>query len=77
MGSGVLKTLSSNEVPHHQFLYVFSGRGYSLEPCISLLLWRLSVGTRYHRLFFITDTSVVDHGVTPLTWAWDPVALVI
>src|SRR6266702_3259623 len=75
MGSGVLKTLSSNEVPHHQFLYVFSRGGHPSEPCVRLLLWGLSVSSCRYYWLFIADASVVDHRFMSLTRSWGPASL--
>src|SRR6266702_886375 len=75
MGSGILKTLSSDEVPHHQFLYVFSRGGHPSEPCVCLLLWGLSVSSCHYYWLFITDASVIDHGFTSLTLSWGPTSL--
>jgi len=75
MGSGALKTLSSDEVPHHQFLYVFSRGGHSSKPCVSLLLWGLSVCPRRYYWFFVTNTPIVNHRLTSLTSTWGPTLL--
>ncbi len=76
MGSGVLKTLSSDKVPYYQFLYVFSCRSYSSKPCIGLLLQSLGVRS-CHRDFLITDASVVDDGIVSSAEVRGPVALVV
>ncbi len=76
MGSGVLKTLSPDEVSHYQLLYIFSCSGYSSEPHVGLLLWSLSIGLCRHYLFFITDASVVDYRVASLAGTWGPISLI-
>src|SRR6266702_1524494 len=70
MGSGILKTLPSNEVPYDQFLYVFSHGSHSTEPCVCLLLWGLSGGSCNEGLFLIAGTSIVDYRVMSLTLIW-------
>jgi len=77
MGSGILKTLSSNKVSHHQFLHVFSHSGHSSKPRIGLLLWGLIVWSFSHRLFIIANASVVNHRFSSLTGMQGPVALVV
>src|SRR6266702_1595571 len=70
MGSGALKILSSDEVPHNQFLYFFPCGCYSAKPCVSLLLWGLSGGPCNETLLFFANTSIVDYCIASLTWAW-------
>src|SRR6266702_985254 len=72
MGSGVLKTLLSDKVAKDQFLYVFSCRGHSSEPCVGLLLRCLRTSGDD---FFIHHTSVIDDCLTRLTQARGPIRL--
>src|SRR6266702_8010401 len=75
MGSGALKTLSSDKIPHHQFLYVFSCGSHSSKPFVRLLLWRLSIGSCRCYLFFFSDASVIHYGFAPLGLSQGPVPL--
>ena len=74
MGSGVLKTLSSDEISHHQFLHVFSCGGHSSKPFVCLLLWGLNGRSRYRRFLF-AYASIIDYCFASLTGTWSPVAL--
>src|SRR6266702_196803 len=76
MGSGILKTLSSDEVPYDQFLYIFSCCSYPSKPHIGLLLRSLG-GCSCRRDLLFTDASVVDYGVASSAGVWGPVALVV
>ncbi len=77
MGSGILKTLSSHEVPHNQFLYIFSSCCHSPKPVVGLLLWCLSGRLCNCVWFFIDDTSVVHYCIASLTRVWSPLPLVV
>src|SRR6266702_1899236 len=69
MGSGALKTLSSDEIPHYQFLHFFSHRRDSLEPRVGLLLGSLSVGSCDGGLFFVVYAPIVYYGLPSLARA--------
>src|SRR6266702_342664 len=77
MGSGVLKTLSSDKVSYYQLLYVFPCSGHSSKPCIGLLLWGLSICSCCHYLLFVASASVINYCFASLALAWGPVSLVI
>src|SRR6266571_949607 len=53
MGSGVLKTLSSYEVPHYQFLYVFSCSCDSDVPFCGTYNTQLRVSLSSFLLLFV------------------------
>src|SRR6266702_2197180 len=75
MGSGTLKTLSSCEVSHNQFLYVLPCGCHSSKPHVCLLLRSLSGRSCNDGLFFIIGASVVDYRVASLTRLWRPILL--
>src|SRR6266702_1603463 len=75
MGSGVLKTLSSDKVSHHQFLHVFSCGGHSPKPFVCLLLWGLGIRSCRGYFFFI-NTPIIHDGFASLALSWGPVSLV-
>ncbi|SRR6266702_2848217 len=77
MGSGILKILPPNKVSHNQFLYIFFHCGYSLEPCVGLLLWSLSIGPCPYCLFFVTNASIIDYRIASLAGSWRPILLVV
>src|SRR6266702_1822479 len=76
MGSGVLKTLSSDKISHHQFLHVFSGGGHSSKPFVCLLLWGLGI-CLCRRHFFFIDAPVIHNGFASLALSWGPVSLIV
>ncbi len=57
MGSGILKTLSSNKVPYDKLLYFFSHTSHSSKPCIGLLLGCLSAC--HEHLVVFNDAPVI------------------
>ncbi len=65
MGSGILKTLPSNEVSYHEFLYFLSGTSHSSKPGIGLLLGHLS--TCHQHLVVFNDASVIHYHFVSLT----------
>jgi len=65
MGSGILKTLLSNKVPHDELLYFFSCTGHPSKPCIGLLLGCLSVC--YEHCVIFDDASVICYCFASLT----------
>src|SRR6266702_2759113 len=73
MGSGALKTLSSDKIPHNQFLHVFSCGGHPSKPCVRLLLRGLSISPCCYYWLLVADASVVDYRFASLSWLWGPV----
>ncbi len=66
MGLGVLKILSSQEVPHYKFLYLISFICYTLKPWSGLLLRHLHWSSSDQCLFFIYNTLVIHNGFVSL-----------
>ncbi len=76
MGSGTLKTLLSNEVPHYYLLYIFAGGGHPSKPCIGLLLQSLGVCS-CRDYFFITNAPIINYRFMSLALTRGPISLVV